>query len=497
MAETGEGKRHSLPGGALTVLVPLCGSAWAAAWIALFSELPAFAGHRPIVDGVTVFCLLAAVSLAARFVLMREWSIVAARFAILGVSAAALAVALLVEYAGTLLGSAPPRSAGAPLLAGLVIGVGLSWWGIALGRSELRYDDVHDSFVAGLIAMLASVATAGVAGRTALLTGFAPAVLVFFSTGLVSLSLARIRDVQEEARLERGLTLPLNRRWLTILLALVAAMLVVAVLVSSIISLAAVRALLTPVGSFLDWASNGLFYLLLPIGYLVAIFIDAARWLIARFGASQPPPPLIQPDVSEELRKMQTGHGLAIARELAIALKLLAISLLVLVVALVFARSVFRHWRRPEQEGTIELHESVFDRAEFWASLLRLLLRLLSRFRRAGPSAARPLPIDLAFEASPPAVRSVREVYRHLLARMAGRGLPRPADETPYDYARRLERQLPANRSGIEAITDAYVEVRYAERPASEAELRQVREAWAELEAGLSGQDAGWRAKLD
>src|SRR6266536_3311910 len=105
MAEPRAGRRSPLPGGPVSLLVPLYDAAWVAAWIGLISELPAFAGHRPLLHGLTVFWILAAVRLATRFVLRLEWSIEAARLVILIGAALSIALGLFGDYRGALLGA--------------------------------------------------------------------------------------------------------------------------------------------------------------------------------------------------------------------------------------------------------------------------------------------------------------------------------------------------------------------------------------------------------
>lgn len=101
--------------------------------------------------------------------------------------------------------------------------------------------------------------------------------------------------------------------------------------------------------------------------------------------------------------------------------------------------------------------------------LRAFLLRLLVRLRRPRRPAPETPAIDLAFEASPSAVRNVRQIYRGLLAKMTQRGLPRPLDQTAYDYLKTLERRLPLGSPDLGPITEAYVQARYSDRPLPDA----------------------------
>jgi hypothetical protein len=337
-----------------------------------------------------------------------------------------------------------------------------------------------------LLALLAPLlAISLVAGGAQLDGGDVPALLLFFSAGLISLALARVNDVQEEARAERHLTLHLNRRWLTMLIGLVVSMLFVSLLLSSVISLAALRALFGPLGDFLGWAGDLLYYLLLPLGFVVAAVVYLLRLLVSLLGRNQRPQPLQPQEVLANLRNVHNGHNAALPPELVLALKLVAVAVMASVALLLLARVLVRSWR-PQQEGAAELHESVFDRAEFWAAVRALLLRLLARWRRR----PRPAPVSgdaYALETLEPSARSMREIYRHLLARLAARGLPRQPEQTPYDYLHRQGRSLEGRYAELAAITDAYLQVRYGDRSPSEADLDRVRRLWAELDHRLAG----------
>jgi hypothetical protein len=68
----------------------------------------------------------------------------------------------------------------------------------------------------------------------------------------------------------------------------------------------------------------------------------------------------------------------------------------------------------------------------------------------------------------------------------AGRGYPRPAVFTPYEYLSLLYRAFPgAERGDIEHITEAYVRMRYGEMPSTWGELQAIRQAWQRVRASV------------
>ncbi len=79
----------------------------------------------------------------------------------------------------------------------------------------------------------------------------------------------------------------------------------------------------------------------------------------------------------------------------------------------------------------------------------------------------------------------VRAFYRATLERADQRGLSRRNAQTPYEYARDLEQQLPDAAEDVTALTDAYVRAVYAPHPTSREEAAQVRRPFARLRRRL------------
>lgn len=472
----------------LLALVTLSTSCWLALWIGLISQATVFAGRRPLLHGPTVFGLMLVTGLAAHLALSGGRPLSQARAIVLVVAALAVGFALLAEYAGPVQWQ---NSFDTPLLVSTLMAGALAWAGVRLGRGPLQFDGVREGFLLGLFALLALLVIVAAAGLMQSFTaGAALAILLFFAASLISLSLARMLEVQTQAQAAHGQQLRPGGRWLAFLGSLVAALLLLGLFLSSLVSLSVLRLLLAPVVAALGWLANVLLYLLLPLILLGAGLVYVLRLLISLAGVANRPQPPQPDDVSRTLQNLQHQSQPGIPPEIVLLLKALLIGAALLAVAIVLVRSLFR--RPPEQGNGIaeELHESVFDRAQFWASLRAFLRSALGRLARwrPHPGTAGPAPTRSAagLEHSPPSVRTVREIYRLLLARMAQRGQARRPAETPYTYLEALSSGLQQGRSELSAITDAYVRARYGERPASEAELDQVREAWAALDARLT-----------
>lgn len=78
--------------------------------------------------------------------------------------------------------------------------------------------------------------------------------------------------------------------------------------------------------------------------------------------------------------------------------------------------------------------------------------------------------------------RSVRRIYASLAAYAGELGHPRAPAQTPYDFLPTLKRTFPDAQEEVTEITEAYVQVHYAEEPETEDMLISVRQDWQRLQ---------------
>ncbi len=77
---------------------------------------------------------------------------------------------------------------------------------------------------------------------------------------------------------------------------------------------------------------------------------------------------------------------------------------------------------------------------------------------------------------------SVRVFYRRLLDWAAEQGLPREQSQTPLEYLKVLCQKFPGEDKELVVITGIYLQVRYGQRPVSDAEVEAVGQAWQKIE---------------
>lgn len=91
----------------------------------------------------------------------------------------------------------------------------------------------------------------------------------------------------------------------------------------------------------------------------------------------------------------------------------------------------------------------------------------------------------LARKAARPEVglETVRDLYKNLLLFGDDHGLPRPSEDTPYEYLDPLAARYPHRRQDFQQLTEAYVAAHYGETTFSAAQISDLKGAWQRINA--------------
>ncbi len=323
--------------------------------------------------------------------------------------------------------------------------------GVGFGQRPLTLWFAGFQFRLGVIVFFLT-ALLGVLARG---VNLAPLLVVYFVVSLLSITLARIE--------ESGREMALGARW--------------AILLASAILLAvALGSLITPL--FTLAAANALFELLSPLApvfeFLLVLILTPLFWIIGALLR------LLAP-LFQALAQAFQHWQLNLSPELVDAIKrltptlpdltflfpyvrLLALLALVLGVALFVARALNRRIMQLEEETFIRESAGALD---------------------SNPAEKMPRPRPSPMAPHEMEAENIRRIYAALLARAAALGLPRREAETPLEFLPRLTAEYPAAGRDLSALTEAYVAVHYAQRPATSVQVQEMRAVWQRLRREL------------
>ncbi len=330
-----------------------------------------------------------------------------------------------------------------------LIGCAILWWsGQRLAYMKIEFSTSVREFQFGLLVVLPLLFVA--AGLDVDLGYAVPAVLVFFSAALLTLSLAHAR----ENHLAGG---AFGGNWLGILLMCISTVLILGLIVGSII---------TP--ELLRMAAAGLIW-------LWSILVKGIAFIASLFPApDMPAPDTAVPDAAPALPQEPDYSKIFVLPEVVRNGLRYGWYLLMIGFLLVFLWRVseqFFVWLRRSLAAASGAEFEPLHGA-FGADIRALLGGVFawfagwrSRFRRQ-------------VETEPREITSVRQLYRQLL-RWGGRGgLPRVASHTADEYLAVLQERLPAYGSAAQYITEWYVVSRYGHVAPSAGEMEELKRSW-------------------
>src|SRR6266487_580086 len=359
----------------------------------------------------------------------------------------------------------------------VVLAVILVTWlwrrGIHHARLGFEYGDLATTFKVSLgfllVLLLITIPIPQAQGILTALEGVFP---LFFLSGIISLSLARLSRIRATRGLD-GFQADPSRAWLLALTALGGVILVLVMLVNAFFSFSSFEwllRLLTPVwdalGTLISWLLYGIIFLLTPLFNLSSFLFG----LLSHGSASQP----LQGVHSgrSPLQSPQGPHTLP--PELVTIGRWVFLALLFLLVLLVVRKSVQR-WSRNDEERPIEEERETMD--------ARSVFR--ERWQNWRDQHSKRPPRFL--EALDPA--SLRARYRELLRAVAATDttLARQPDETPREYEERLVRHLNEHHEQ-DAVSES--------RPTTPEMLREVTDAYTRERYGLEQVDDQQRTRI-
>ena len=470
---------------------------WAYPWLIWFGAWKNLAWERPPMSLGGAVVLAITIAVVSHFYLRGSWSLTRVRLVMLGASTILLALIIRLEMGGghSIWDPGWGRYALdnlAMLVGGLVFGAYLIWRAISVGREGSSFDSLYQRFIVGLVALVILLVVWGAAPRITVSGGVLSTVGLyvagFFFVSLLAFALSNLQSIREQM-LHHDETYGLfSRRWLALLLAIVAVIVLVSLGIASAISFDLGALLLHPLSVLANWLLIAFLYgIAYPLAIVAMGLMYVVRFIVSLIRSEQSPEPFTLPDFSNLTETAIEGQEVdSFPNEIILALKWSLIALVALLVLFVLARTLFRKGSTADEEIE-EVSESLWSWEVFKSDLRSFLADLLKRFRRQEPavSAALAEPIAVAQSEGQPRLLTVREIYQGLLWGGRSIGLPRKRPETPYEYQGKLGGRIGRESPALQAITEAYVAERYGKVETDPEQLGLLNRLWHRLRSAL------------
>jgi len=355
----------------------------------------------------------------------------------------------------------------------------LLWlWGSAASWDD--YGETFGGFLIGtvVIGMLVLVTDADYWSATGQsLWGYA---LLFVVTALLSLGLVSARHTLAQARaLDPQVPAP-PRRWVAVVVLVVALVLIIGWPMAALVAPDAVREVSALIRPAWESVADVAIHVFLVFAYVIFLVLDpliavlqrvmAARWE-RMFGRLAEILGGLLGDPREVVGSVTAGAW-TVDRGLLIGVRALVVMGLVVGILAAFYLA-FRRQRRRGCPTVFEERASVLS-SELLAAQWRSVMAGLGRRRRRR--------LYALVEGDDPRL-VVRRLYQRFLAHTAVLGLARPRHITPRAYAQSLSEVLTPAGPWVEALTEAYQLARYGPVPPAPELVDTAREALDRLEA--------------
>lgn len=376
-----------------------------------------------------------------------------------------------------------------PLMVVLPAGAYLWWRGIRRGRAPLYTSDIYRTFITGTISFVLLVIvwriSLGAGSLEDLASTVAPHVAAFFFFALVSLALINLQSIRQKMTPE-DVGPSFNRRWLPILILVVAGIVLLGIGVASIFSPEFMAFLSRLVGSIGDFVRTIIGYILIPFGFIAAALYWVGSFLVNLI-RGEGIPEFEGPNfgVGEETAAEST-QGAPISEVVILALKWALFAIIAIAVIYLLARAIRRFRVSRMKTDVTEVNESLWSWGGFVADV-RLFLSLIWQrlWRRRKEITPREVAPRRYLDEEMEGTMDIREIYRRLLWQAARLGMGRRGYETPYEYRGRLEQLVPDGQEPLTEITDLYVNVRYGEIETRKRQVDRANSLWQTLKAIL------------
>jgi hypothetical protein len=355
-------------------------------------------------------------------------------------------------------------------IAIILLTYGLSYQGIHIARYALEPSTVTRSLIIGGLVFAGVILVQPISDLDQ--ADLLLILLLFFCLALFARALAHMIFVRQEHLIGLDGNKYSQDRLVMSTVGLVCLLLaIIALVVSLLINpalLATIVQGLSPAGQLYDWLA-GLFIALLAF-LLSYIPISGKFGLIPTIKVPK------SPTNNVKMAPNQIPPGVQTFASLLLIIIIVAV-VAVIILFIVRILNQRAHAKRVQRDQ----HESLWSWQLFWSQFKRLLLALLSRFRRH--KTVQIVPEQIIAEEDMTAVnRDVRAIYRAFLQWAASRGFTRQRNETPYELRQRLQQPFTLLVPEIQTVTEIYSTARYGQDQPTETEVERMQQNWDSLQ---------------
>jgi hypothetical protein len=459
---------------------------WIYPWLSWVGSWPMWEDPRPALSLASVIILLAVALLLTRRIVRRDWPMQLVRAAVICGGLVVIFLVIRIEYGdgygvfdmgwfgytGKLLGNIGHQPSS--LVPALPVALYLWWRGIRLGQTTSYFRDIYRTFILGLTALIVLIIiwqlSAGSERFTAPGAGMGWNVIAFFFFGLMAIAISHLYMMRSKMPKEEAASMSV-RRWLPIMLGVIAGMVLVVFGIASLFSEQFFETVGHGAGTVFDALGKVFHYILIPLNYVFEAIFWVLRLILNALRNTPTPPSEQSGNVSQQ------PFPEVVPRELSptmmLIIKWVIIALIIAAVIFILGRAISRLSHRREEEDIEEINESLGGWRNFRDDLKQFFGMMGQRFRRKGAPASR-----RTLSGDDDSRLDVREIYRHLQWEAARSGIARRRPETAQEYSRRLARQVPEGGENLAGLTDLYSDIRYGEKKPSEEKVDNANVIW-------------------
>jgi hypothetical protein len=342
-----------------------------------------------------------------------------------------------------------------PAIFTFIVVLWMGWRGLSLAQESSHPQVAWQRFSLGLAMFLIYIFVISWVGVVEPNLGW---FLFFLFTGFLALLFSRVAYIAERSSTSN----PFDRRWLAGVALLIAALLALAAVMSSLLT-GQFSLVLDLLAQGVAWLVRALLFLVALPGMLIAGLLGGfMAWLRDRLGRgdvelSKPleqPFPYLLPETPPEPQPLSPQIQ----------------SLIFWVIAALILAWVFWRFGRRLQRTRLPMvtqPESLLEPGEARRLLRKAFQNTLDELAERLRPQRKALPAE-----------KIRQVYIELLELFAGMDLSRPFNQTPLEFLPDMQTRLPEVAGDLEEITHAYLQVRYGEMQEASSQVARVEAAW-------------------